>query len=404
MIWDILRLALRSMFANPSRTLLTMLGVVVGIAAVIALMAVGEGQKKAQMEMYEKMGTNRITVRRGWTDRRAGSSYDLTLEIAEEMLRSCDAAQAASPVQERRGRVMFLRNNAEQPIIGALPEYFAVENYELLYGRSFTAQDVVMGERVAVLGYETNQTLFGGRDSTGELLKINGKAFEVIGVTAEKGAIPWRNLDQQAVIPLTTMQRTIDRGTDLHSIVLQARSGVSPQELEDQIRVYLEQRFPAFRNDDQLFRIRNQAERQQEQERAANMIQGFLVVVGGVALFIGGIGIMNIMLVTVSERTAEIGLRKALGATPPLILGQFLIEALVLCLVSGLAGVGIGMYAINALQKLAAGENAQFPPPILQPDAIGLSVMVSVAVALVFGLLPAVQASRLEPIQALRTE
>jgi len=404
MLWEVLRLALRSMIGNPSRTLLTMLGVVVGIAAVISLMAVGEGQKKAQMELYEKLGSNRVTVRRGWSDRRGGGNTDLTLAIAEDLVKAIPEAQAVSPISDRRARVEYLRANAEIPVIGALPEYFTVENYGILYGRPFNAEEVYSGDRVAVLGWQTNQDLFGGRDPVGESVKINGKAFEVIGVTAEKGAIPWRNLDLQVVIPLITLQRSIDKSDALEQIVLQAKPGTDPKELESSITEFLEERFPAFRMDENLFSIRNQAERQQEQEKAANMIQGFLVVIGGIALFIGGIGIMNIMLVTVSERTTEIGLRKALGATQPVILGQFLLEALLLCLASGITGVGIGLYVIAALTKAAASETAQFPAPILQPDAVLLSVAVSVVVALVFGMLPAIQASQLEPIKALRTE
>ncbi|HYE77038.1 MAG TPA: ABC transporter permease [bacterium] len=404
MALDILRIAVRSMLSNPSRTLLTMLGVVVGIAAVIALMAVGEGQKSAQMELYEKLGTNRITVRRGWSERARGSNTDLTLETARNLLLECPAAAAVSPTSDTRGRIEYLRNNVEHPIVGALPEMFAVENYELLHGRYFTADEVMAGARVAVLGYSTAQDLFGDRSPVGEYIKLNSKAFVVIGVLGEKGAVPGRSMDEQAIVPLTTFRRAIETRERLERIIVQATSSREAEALEEQIRDSLERQFPAFRQDEDLFFIRNQAAQQEEQEKAAGLIQGFLVVVGGVALFIGGIGIMNIMLVTVSERTPEIGLRKALGATPVGILAQFLVEALVLCLTSGAIGVTLGLYAIKALERYSASETAQLPAPILNPDAIGLSVAVSAAVAIVFGILPAINASRLDPIHALRFE
>ncbi|MEO7995667.1 MAG: ABC transporter permease, partial [bacterium] len=349
-------------------------------------------------------GSNRITIFQPWGGNRQGASIKLDLETTEALLLGCPAARAVSPLANARGRVAYLRNNQEVPIRGVLPEFFSVENFEIEHGRAIKAQDLLEGARVVVLAFKTANDLFGERDPVGEEVRLNGKAFTVIGTLKEKGALPWQNLDEQVMVPLITLQRSIEKSDSLQRITIQAKPGEDPEALQAQIEEVLQHRFPAFAKNPDLIYIRNQAEQQEEQEKAANLIQGFLIVIGGIALFIGGIGIMNIMLVTVSERTAEIGLRKALGATREEILGQFLIESLVLCLASGALGVGVGVYIIGALAKYSQSETAQLPAPILNHDAVLWSVAVSAGIAIVFGLLPAINASRLEPVQALRME
>lgn len=380
-----------------------MLGIAIGIAAVIALQAIGEGQKAAQLEIFEKMGSNRVMVFPGWGRHRGMQNVSLTLELedAEAML-ELPGIQRASPANFSQCKVKYLANAIDSQVIGALPEYTEVENFKLQYGAMFTASDVTSWARVCILGNKVATDLFGTRDPVGESLKLDGKMFHIAGVFQEKGDLGWFNPDEQIVVPITTNWAKLGANKGVQQITLQAGNGVDSKEIEQSVKDLLMQRHPAYQRNEDLFNVFNAAEMQQQREAASKMISAFLLVVGGIALFIGGVGIMNIMLVTVSERTREIGLRKAIGATPGGIMGQFLTEAILLCTLAGFLGVGAGVGIATWLAK--SSEKFDFPTPVIQQEAIWVAVGVSVTIGLIFGTMPAFKASQLDPIRCLRHE
>ena len=272
----------------------------------------------------------------------------------------------------------------------------------MMYGSMLTAQDVVGWTRVAVLGSATAEDLYGPRNPVGEELKIDGKLFRVIGVFVSKGAMPWFNPDEQVVVPLTTLWNKLGGDAGVQQMVVQAGNSDDAKTLEEDIDVVLKKQHPAYARNDDLFQVFNAAEMQRQREASSKIISVFLLVVGAIALFIGGIGIMNIMLVTVSERTREIGLRKALGATPNGIMGQFLTEAVMLCVMAGILGVATGVGI--SVWLAGAAEKMDFPAPVVHREAIYVAVLVATTVGIVFGTTPALKASKMDPIRCLRHE
>ncbi|MCG3150769.1 MAG: Macrolide export ATP-binding/permease protein MacB [bacterium] len=398
-----LAIAIRAILNNRLRSSLTMLGIAIGIAAVIALQAIGEGQKKAQLEIFEKMGANRIMVFPGWGRRGGVSQVSATLKLEDaEAFLDLPQVQRVSPANFVQVRAKYLANSLQTQVIGVLPEYIEVENYTFKYGEMFTASDVTSWGRVCILGHKTATDLFGSRNPVGEEIRLAGKAFRVIGVFNAKGDLGWFNPDEQIVVPLTTNWTKLGASDGVQQITLQARSDADLSAVEDAVRDILRTRHAAYRRNEDLFNVFNAAEMQAQREAASKMISSFLLAVGGIALFIGGVGIMNIMLVTVTERTREIGLRKAIGATPVGIMSQFLTEAIVLCTMAGFLGVAGGVGIAQWMAKSA--ETLQFPAPIIQQNAIWIAVGVSVTIGLIFGTTPALKASQLDPIRALRHE
>jgi putative ABC transport system permease protein len=309
-----------------------------------------------------------------------------------------------SPEVGMSARVKYLANSIECGVRGVTDAYFRVSNWTLLEGRLVDTEDVAGATRVVVLGFKAAENLFGTQSPIGESVQINGKVFTVVGVLDEKGAFSSnRNPDEDVCVPITTAQRRLIGDLSVEEFVATTWDVADTSAAEEEMSQLLGRRFnlPLGKEED-FIGIWNQGERQKEREAASKTTSIFLSVVAAIALLIGGIGIMNIMLVSVTERTREIGLRKALGAKKHTILAQFLLEALLICCGGAIIGVGIGLVIIKALSNMPV--ESQFSAPVLKPEFILLAVGVSVLVGIVFGFFPAVRASSLKPIDALRYE
>jgi ABC-type antimicrobial peptide transport system permease subunit len=401
-------MAMRALNANALRTILSVTGIVIGVGCVVALMAIGEGQKRETMAIFERLGSNRVNVMASW-GRRGGANIPNFRPIAfdwrdyQTLLSESRTIKEISPTNDTSGQVKYLNNVINARITGVIPAYFSAENFTLFEGRLITDEDVATAARVAVLGSKTSEDLFGTRSPVGEVIKINGKQFVVVGLLEEKGQFAWYNPDEQLVVPLTTLQKRLTGNKEIDEFVLKTWNLDDTTEAEREATEILSRLHNVpFGQEEDYIRVFNTGEMQKERERSAHVIKVFLSVVSGLTLFIGGVGIMNIMLVTVTERTREIGIRKALGATRANIIGQFLTETLLICLGGAIVGIGLGVLAAKGLGKLP--EDVQFPVPIMQTEFIFLAAGVSVAVALVFGIFPAMRAASLDPIDALKYE
>ena len=402
---EVFSVALGALRANKLRSLLTMLGIVIGVAAVIAMVALGTGAQKAVKDRISSLGTTLLTVnpgqQRGMGVVIADQNAKLTMDDAKALEDRGTNIAAVQPEINRTLQVTYLNKNTSTSIVGASPNYLQVRNYKLAAGRMFTAQEDEGKQRVAVIGpavatnmgYETADVLLG------ESLRIRGLQFQVVGVLESKGqASPFGNPDDQILIPINTARFRV-MGTDrLRSISVLAPSEEKIPDTMADIQKILrrEHRLRTGAPDD--FQMRSQADFLNTLGETTQVFTYLLSGIAGVSLLVGGIGIMNIMLVSVTERTREIGIRKALGATKPNILLQFLIEAVVLCCLGGIVGIVVGGGGAMAMSKLFQW-NTQ-----VSVSAILLAFLFSAVVGVVFGVWPARRAASLDPITALRYE
>jgi putative ABC transport system permease protein len=396
LIGEIFRVALESVRSNKLRSFLTSLGIIIGIASVITMVALGEGAQRTVQERLQGLGTNVLSVRPGQEMFGGVGRGDarLTTDDAQALLENPQAILRVSPQMQQRLQVEYQGANANVQIQGVWPSYFQIQNHQIEMGRTFTESEERGRRRVAVLGSAVGDTL---KVATASLV---GQTipFQVIGVLASKGSSGFSNPDEELYIPISTAQLRVF-GTDrVGTIHVQALSDkhIDPALAEIDTVLRREHRLqPAEPSD---FSIRNQTTLLETFRSTSRTFSFLLAGIALVSLLVGGIGIMNIMLVSVTERTREIGVRKALGARRRDILLQFLIEALVLCLAGGLVGVLLGVGGALALQRLAGWNTA------LSTDAIILAFGFSAAVGIIFGLLPARRAAGLDPIEALRYE
>ena len=400
--FEILRVAMDAIRANKLRSFLTMLGIVIGVGAVITMVALGEGAQRQVENQIESLGTNVLTVRPGqgmFRGVRGGSNARLTTEDVEAVRRGAPALTEVAPEMQGQLQVQAGRNNASVRILGTTPNYVAVENHTLELGRFFDESENRGRRRVAVLGGAVPAVLnTEAAELVGRTISIRNISFEVVGVLEEKGGSGWFNQDEQIFVPLETAQFRL-LGTDRVSqfkVVVESEAAipVAMVQIEDVLR--REHRLPLGREND--FWISDSV---QFLEMAQETTQTFTMLLAGIAavsLLVGGIGIMNIMLVSVTERTKEIGVRKALGATRRAVLLQFLLEATTLCMTGGILGVAFAYGAAEMLSRSAGWTMA------IAPQAIGLAVVFAAAVGVFFGLWPARRAARLDPIVALRYE
>jgi putative ABC transport system permease protein len=406
------RIAMRSLSANKLRSILTMLGIIIGVAAVIALMGVGRGAQTAIDSQINSMGTNLLFVSPGSTSQGGvrtaqGSAQTLTYEDALALAdpQAAPAVAGVAPEMNAFGQVVYQGNNVNTRIVGVTPDYGPVRNYTTQEGDFITQANVVAKSSVAVLGANVAQNLFNGNDPVGQSIRINNINFRVVGVLTTKGGSGFGNQDDQVIVPISTAMARLERnrfggGNRVDQISVQVTDASQMQNAIQQISDVLRQRHHIRFDDD--FTIRSQ----QDLLASANQITGVLTLflggVAGISLLVGGIGIMNIMLVSVTERTREIGIRKAIGATRRNVLSQFLTEATILSVMGGLIGVALGA----GIAHLISGINMGSSPihAVVQLDSVLLATLFSLAVGLFFGIYPAYRAASLNPIDALHYE
>ena len=397
---EILRVALASIRGNLFRAALTMLGVIIGVAAVIAMLALGTGAQRAIDEQLESLGANVITVTT-WMRFAQGVAREqvLTTDDAEAVRAEARDVSAVAPEQTSRQQVKLGNRNLNLSVIGTTPEHMVVNGYTMLAGRMLTANDDASHARVAVLGGEVPEQLeVDARDLVGRKVLIKAMPFEVVGVYEKKGAVGPGNPDDDVFIPIRTSRYRVTGDDRVQSIAVQVAPGVDLARAMVEVERVVRRKHGLAPGADNDFSIIDRKQFLATQQQTTQILGFLLAGIAGVSLVVGGIGIMNIMLVTVTERTREIGIRKALGATRRNILAQFLVESLVLCLLGGVLGMLLGVGVARALTALAGWQTH------VSLDALALAFGFSAVVGLLFGLWPAWRAAKLDPIAALRYE
>ena len=403
MIGETVRVAISSIRDHKLRALLTMLGIIIGVAAVIAVVAIGTGAQRKIEARIQALGANLLTINPGQSfmmGRASDIRVSLTVKDAEALAQDAHLLTAVEPEMNRSLQVKYGNKNLNVNILGATPNFAQVRNFEVPYGRMFTEGDDGARQRYAVLGASVPTMLDVNPTALiHQTIQIRGQPFEVIGILNAKGSTGMGgNQDEQIVIPLSTARYRIF-GTDrLRGIAVLVRDGYTLDQGMLDIERVLRREHKVRPGGDNDFQIRNQQDILSTQQDTANTFKVLLGSIAGVSLLVGGIGIMNIMLVSVTERTREIGVRKALGATKITVMQQFLIEALVLCLMGGALGILTGTGGAWLLKKLAGFDT------IISPVSVAVAFAFSALVGLGFGLWPAWRAATLNTIDALRYE
>ncbi|HEX5322696.1 MAG TPA: ABC transporter permease [Capsulimonadaceae bacterium] len=396
-------MALRGLSANKLRAFLTMLGVIIGVGAVIIAISIGQGSRAAVAASLQRLGTNVLTIfpgqqRNGGVNFGFGSVQSLKYSDAETLLRRCPALLHVAPQVNKNAQVVYKDKNTSTQIYGTSEYYPVISNHPIQQGAFFRASDVKSYNRVAALGSDVAQTLFGAQNPVGKTIQINGQNFRVTALLQSKGGQGWRNPDDGVYVPVTTAMRRLFGMQNVQNITCQARSDQLMQTAEDEITQVLRQQHKLSDSQDNDFGIFNEADVVQTANEQQDTFAALIAYLAIVSLIVGGIGIMNIMLVSVTERTREIGVRKAIGAKRTDILTQFLLEALLLSLVGGILGVATGVGGAYFIQ-VHNGWTIQ-----LSVEMILLAFSFSAFVGIFFGFYPAFKASNLNPIEALRYE
>ena len=408
-VLGLLRVAMRALAVNKLRSLLTMLGIIIGVAAVIVMIAVGSGAQARVEEQIRSLGSNLLLILSGTTTAggvRMGFGSNLTIseDDAAAIPREIPETMAA-PALRGTAQLIWGNQNWSTVIFGVTPEYVEVRQWELAAGRIFDASDMAGATKVCLVGQTVARQLFGGVDPLGQVIRVRRVPFTVIGVLEAKGqSMMGSDQDDLILMPISTARKRVLGASNLAkqrsvgTIWVKVAEGYDMKTAEEQVRALLRQRHRLQPGQDDDFSLRNLDEVAATQEASSRVLALLLAAVASVSLVVGGIGIMNIMLVSVTERTREIGLRMAVGARTRDILGQFLVEAVTLSLIGGLTGVAIGIGAAIGIAQVAGWRI------LLSPESVVLAVAFAFAIGVFFGFYPARKAARLNPVEALRFE
>ncbi len=403
LVGETVAVAFQSIRANKLRSVLTMLGIIIGVGAVITMVALGTGAQKAVEDRIAALGANVFTVFASQGTRGGIRITDRTILSTDDydaLLRDGRLLKAVVPEMQQSLQVKYGNQNSNNNVVGTTPNYIEVRNYTVPHGRMFTPGDDEARQRYAVLGASVPRMLGANPAAMiNQTLQIRGINFEIIGVLSEKGSAGgWSNPDEQILVPLQTAKYRIFGSDRLRSMSVQVAEGVPMQQGMVDLERILRREHRIRPGADNDFTIRNQQDILATQQETTQVFTTLLASIAAVSLLVGGIGIMNIMLVSVTERTREIGVRKALGATRGNIMLQFLVEALALCLVGGLLGILAGVGTATALSRFMQWNT------LISPMAVAVAFGFSALVGLFFGMWPARRAARLDPIVALRYE
>ena len=406
--WEVLRVAFRALGRNTLRSFLTALGIIIGVGAFVAMVAIGEGAKAQVEAAFSSMGTNLLMIRSGSSASRGvfggfGSLPTLTWDDLKAIQTEVPSVRYAAPQLRTNTQVLSDEQNWTTSVNGVTPEYFLIRNWPMASGSVFLPSDVDAGAKVAILGQTVVDRLYGpGAGVVGQTVRINGMPFQVVAVMARKGqSTMGQDYDDAVFVPASTFQSKIQGGLRNYiagMIIVGAVSTEATARAERDLRSLLRERHRLAPDADDDFQIRNLTEIASAEQEGTRTLTALLASIAAVSLVVGGIGIMNIMLVSVTERTREVGVRMAVGAKPRQILAQFLVEALSLSVLGGATGAVLGLLAASRLA-------ARFGWPMLvRPGTVGLALAFSAIIGIGFGLYPAHRASRLDPIEALRYE
>lgn len=404
-----IRIAFRALTMNKLRSALTMLGIVIGVASVIATVAIGSGATQRIQDQIASIGSNIIIIIPGSTSSSGvhlgtGNAPTLSEADAKDIPAQCPDVALAAPMVRGGAQVVNGNNNWATQIFGVTSDYLTIRQLSIADGAEFTQQDVDQANKVAVLGKTPVDNLFGGVEPVGQVIRIKNVPFTVVGVLTPKGqSAQGQDQDDVILLPISSAKRKVigvnsANADAVNTIMMQAKSGAVIQAAQDEAEALLRQRHHLQASDPDDFSIRNLQELFAAQEASSNIMAMMLAAVASVSLVVGGIGIMNIMLISVRERTREIGLRQAIGAKTRDILTQFLVEAITLSIAGGIVGIILGVGVSALISRLAGWATS------VGPGAVALAVFFSAMVGIGFGYYPARKAAFLDPIEALRSE
>ena len=401
-----IRIAMRALIRNKARSLLTALGIIIGIAAVIAVVAVGQGASVTMRNQISSMGNNLLLIfpgsqKTGGFHGGAGTQQTLTAEDGEAILRECPLVQAMTPMVRSGSQCIYRENDWATSVQGVNVQYQEVRSWDVAAGSFFTDSDVRGAARVCVIGKTVSEQLFQGEDPVGQTIRSKNMPFRVMGVMSSKGSAAWgQDQDDTILAPWTTVRRVLQNSAfnNVNQLMFSLTSMDNLPQAKQEISAILRQRHRLNNGTDDDFTITDMTEVTQMITQVSGLMTMLLTVIASISLVVGGIGIMNIMLVAVSERTREIGLRLAIGARRRDIMMQFLAEAVALAGAGGIIGIALGVSAANILAK------TNHWPVMISPGAVLLALTFSAGVGIFFGFYPAWRAARMNPIESLRRE